>query len=119
MPRAKKSSASRKRRKKYLKAAKGYFGARHRIYRTAREVVERAWQFSYKHRRTKKRDFRRLWITRINAAARLNGTTYSRMIHGLKEAGVELDRKVLAHLAVTDPDSFSALAELSKEKAGA
>jgi len=84
------------------------------LYRTSREVVERAWQFSYKHRRTKKRDFRRLWIARINAAARQRGTTYSRMISGLKQAGVELNRKALAYIAVTDPEAFTKLTEISK-----
>lgn len=114
MPRSRNSVASIRRRKEYLKAAKGFFGSRHRLYRTAREVVERAWCFSYKHRRTKKRDFRRLWIARINAAARIEGTTYSRMISGLKKAGIELNRKALAHIAVTDPAAFSKLAQVSK-----
>jgi len=107
--------AARRKRKEYVKAAKGYFGARHRLYRTSREVVERAWQFSYKHRRTKKRDFRRLWIARINAAARLEGLTYSKFIHGLKKAGVELNRKAIANLAITDPEAFSKLAKLAGE----
>ncbi len=107
--------AARRKRKEYLKAAKGYYGSRHRLYRTSREIVERAWQFSYKHRRTKKRDFRRLWIARINAAARIEGTTYSSMIFGLKTAGVELNRKALAHIAVTDPNAFSKLAEIAKK----
>ncbi|RKZ28962.1 50S ribosomal protein L20 [bacterium] len=107
--------AARRKRKEYVKAAKGYFGARHRLYRTSREVVERAWQFSYKHRRTKKRDFRRLWIARINAAARLEGLTYSKFIHGLKKAGVELNRKAIANLAITDHEAFSKLAKLAGE----
>ena len=115
MPRNTGKVAARRKRKEYVKAAKGYFGARHRLYRTSREVVERAWQFSYKHRRTKKRDFRRLWIARINAAARLEGLTYSKFIHGLKKAGVELNRKAIANLAITDPEAFSKLAKLAGE----
>lgn len=115
MPRNTGKVASRRKRKEYLKAARGYFGSRHRLYRTSREIVERAWQFSYKHRRTKKRDFRRLWIARINAAARQQGTTYSQMMHGLKQAGVELNRKALAYIAITDKEAFATLAKLSKE----
>jgi len=115
MPRSTGTVKSRAKRKEYLKNAKGYFGSRHRLYRTSREIVERAWQFSYKHRKTKKRDFRRLWISRINAAARNNGITYSRMIHGLKEAGVDLDRKSLAYIAMNDPESFTQLADIAKE----
>ncbi len=109
--------AARNKRKTYLKAAKGYWGSRHRLYRTSREIVERAWQFSYKHRRTKKRDFRRLWIARINAAARNEGLTYSKMIHGLKVADIELNRKALAHIAVTDSEAFAKLVEVAKNAA--
>jgi len=114
MPRSTGKVAGRNRRKAYLKAARGYWGSRHRLYRTSREIVERAWTFSYKHRKTKKRDFRRLWIARINAAARIEGLTYSKMIHGLKVAGVELDRKALAHIAVVDTQAFGKLAEIAK-----
>ena len=116
MPRNKGTVAAQRKRREYVKAAKGYFGARHRLYRTSREVVERAWQFSYKHRRTKKRDFRRLWIARINAAAREQDTTYSQFMHGLKEAGVELNRKALAFIAVTDSTAFARLTEIAGEK---
>jgi len=114
MPRSLGTVAARRKRKGYLKAAKGYWGSRHRLYRTSREIVERAWTFSYKHRRTKKRDFRRLWIARINAAARNEGTTYSKMIHGLKTAGVDLNRKTLAYLAVTDGEAFNRLVDIAK-----
>ncbi|MCD6501440.1 50S ribosomal protein L20 [bacterium] len=117
MPRSKGTVAAHNRRKKYTSAARGYFGSRHRLYRTSREIVERAWQFSYKHRRTKKRDFRRLWIVRINAAARQQGTTYSLLIHGLKKAGVELDRKSLAYIAVHDNQAFVKIAEIAKQNA--
>ncbi|MCK5832460.1 50S ribosomal protein L20 [bacterium] len=115
MPRSTGSVASHNRRRKYVKAASGYFGSRHRLYRTSREVVERAWVFSYKHRKTKKRDFRRLWIARINAAARAEGMTYSKLIHGLKKAGVLLDRKSLAYIAVTDPVAFTKIAQVAKQ----
>ncbi len=117
MARSTSSVASHRRHKKFIDAASGYFGSRHRLYRTSREIVERAWQFSYKHRKTKKRDFRRLWISRINAAARQNGTTYSVMIHGLKQAGIDLDRKSLAYLAVQDNEAFAKIAEIAKQNA--
>jgi large subunit ribosomal protein L20 len=117
MARSTSSVASHRRHKKFIDAASGYFGSRHRLYRTSREIVERAWQFSYKHRKTKKRDFRRLWISRINAAARQNGTTYSVMIHGLKQAGIDLDRKSLAYLAVQDTEAFAKIAEIAKQNA--
>ena len=107
--------ASHKRHKKYLKRAKGFYGGRHRLYRTARETAERAMQMSYVGRKLKKRDFRALWIVRINAAARSYGMSYSRFISGLKKAGVELDRKVLAHLAMDEPDVFKRLVELAKQ----
>jgi large subunit ribosomal protein L20 len=94
--------------------AKGYVGGRSRLYRTAVDAVHRALAYSYRHRREKKRDFRRLWIARINAAARLNGLSYSRLMDALKKAHVELDRKVLADLAVTDPGAFSKIAEMAK-----
>lgn len=109
MPRAKSSVARKRRHKKILKAAKGYYGARHRLYRTARETVERAWAYSYRDRRKRKSMFRKLWIARINAAARLNGLSYSRLMNGLKKNGIELNRKMLAEIAVTDPAGFSVI----------
>jgi large subunit ribosomal protein L20 len=114
MPRTKSSVASRERRKKYLKAAKGFYGGRSKLYRTARESVERAMQFAYRDRRRRKRDFRRLWILRINAAARLNGLSYNRLISGLRKAEVDVNRKLLAEMAVNDKDGFKQLAELAK-----
>jgi len=107
MPRVKRSISAKKKRRKILKLAKGYFGARSRLYRTATEAVDRAMKYAYRDRRTRKRDFRRLWIIRINAAARINNVTYSRLINGMKKAGVEIDRKILADLAVNDPPGFS------------
>ncbi len=107
MPRVKRSIGAKKKRRKILKLAKGYFGARSRLYRTATEAVDRAMKYAYRDRRTRKRDFRRLWIIRINAAARMNNVTYSRLIDGMKKAGVEIDRKILADLAVNDPLGFS------------
>ena len=112
--RARNSVASRRRRKKVLKQAKGYFGARSRLFRTAREAVNRAQQYAYRDRRNRKREFRKLWITRINAAARLNGLSYSQLIHGLSAAEITVNRKVLADLAVRDPDAFTAVAEQAK-----
>lgn len=114
MPRATNSVASRRRRKKVLKAAKGYRGGRSKLYRTAQESVNRALAYAYRDRRRKKRDFRRLWIARINAAARLNGLSYSKLISGLRKAGVMVDRKILAELAVSDQAAFSSLAEKAK-----
>ncbi|MFQ5512283.1 MAG: 50S ribosomal protein L20 [Candidatus Krumholzibacteriia bacterium] len=114
MPRTKNSVASRERRKKYLKAAKGYFGGRSKLYRTARETVERALAFAYRDRRQRKRDFRKLWIARINAAARVNGLSYNRFISGLRKAEVDVNRKMLAELAVNDEAAFKQLAELAK-----
>jgi large subunit ribosomal protein L20 len=118
MPRAKNAVASRARRKKILKAARGYYGGRRKLYRTAKESVQRGLAYAYAHRRRRKRDFRRLWIVRINAAARLYGLSYSLFINGLKRAGVALDRKILADMAVRDQEGFAKLAELaSKPKA--
>ena len=114
MPRTKHSVASKSRKKKVLKQAKGYWGGRSRLFRTAREAVNRAQVYAYRDRRNKKRDFRRLWIARINAAARLNGPSYSQLIHGLAGADIEINRKILADLAVRDPAAFSALAEQAK-----
>lgn len=114
MPRAKGGSKTRQRRKKIMKLAKGYVGGRGRLYRMARETVERGLAFAYRDRRVRRRDFRGLWITRINAAARLSGMSYSQFIKGLKHAGVELDRKILADLAVADAPAFGRIAELAK-----
>ena len=114
MPRVKHAVATKRRKKKVLAKAKGYWGARGRLYRTAQEAVNRAEAYAYRDRRVRKRDFRQLWIARINAAARINGLSYSRLIHGLDKAGVEINRKVLADLAVTDPPAFSAIAEQAK-----
>lgn len=115
MPRVKRGTKARKRRKKILRAAKGYVGGRRRIYRNAKETVHRAWQFAYRDRRQRKRDFRRLWITRINAASRQHGVPYSRFIGGLKRANVKLDRKILADMAVFDAPGFGKLVEMSKD----
>ncbi len=117
MARVKRGVASRKRRNRVLRNARGYYGARSRLFKVARETVEKGWKYAYRDRKQKKRVFRRLWIARINAAARENGLSYSRMIHGLGVAGVEIDRKVLAQLAVTDPKAFGELAELAKSQA--
>lgn len=114
MPRSTHSVASRRHRKKVLKQARGYFGARSRIYQTAREAVNRAQAYAYRDRRNRKRDFRRLWISRINAAARLNGLSYSQLICGLSRASVAVNRKVLADLAVRDPHAFAAVADRAK-----
>ena len=111
MPRAKRAPVSRARRKKYLKNAKGYFGSRHRLLRTARETVYKAMEYSYRDRRVKKREFRRLWITRINAAVRSEGLSYSEFMHQLKTSGIEMDRKVLADLAARDPKGFHNLVQ--------
>ncbi len=114
MPRTKNTVATRAKRKRILKAAKGYRGGRSFLYRTARETVERALVFAYRDRRCKKRDFRKLWIARINAAARLNGLSYSRLINGLKKADVDINRKMLAEMAVNDTEGFKKLAEVAK-----
>ena len=104
----------RQRKKKVLKQAKGYWGGRSRLFRTAREAVDRAQVYAYRDRRKRKRDFRRLWIARINAAARINGISYSQLIHGLDKAGVEINRKMLAELAVRDPGAFTAVVEQAR-----
>ena len=116
MPRVKRGVTARKRRNRILNEAKGYYGARSKLFKTAREAVERGWRYAYRDRKQKKRTFRALWITRINAAARENGMSYSRLINGLKCANVEVDRKILAQLAVSDPQVFGALADLAKSK---
>jgi large subunit ribosomal protein L20 len=115
MPRTTGAPARKDRKKKILKVAKGYFGGRKKLYRTAKDAVEKGWQHAYRDRKKKKRNFRALWITRINAAARLNGISYSRLMDGLKKSGVEMDRKALADLAVRDPAAFEALAMKAKE----
>ncbi|MCV9885153.1 50S ribosomal protein L20 [Metabacillus halosaccharovorans] len=114
MPRVKGGIVSRKRRKKVLKLAKGYFGSKHRLYKVANQQVMKSWMYAYRDRRQKKRDFRKLWITRINAAARVNGLSYSRLMHGLKLAGIEVNRKMLADLAIADEKAFSQLADAAK-----
>jgi large subunit ribosomal protein L20 len=116
MPRVKRGVAARKRRNRILHEAKGYYGARSKLFKTAREAVEHGWRYAYRDRKQRKRTFRALWITRINAAARENGLSYSRLINGLKCADVEVDRKILAQLAVSDPQAFGALADLAKSK---
>ena len=116
MPRAKGGSKSRRRKKKIMKMAKGYVGGRGRLYRSARETVERSLAFAYRDRRVRKRTFRGLWITRIGAAARLSGLSYNQFVSGLKHAGVELDRKILADLAVSDAAAFGLIAELAKSR---
>ena len=113
MPRTKHSVASHKRKKKVLKQAKGFTGGRGNLYRTAREAVDRAMSYAYRDRRARKRDFRKLWIIRINAAARENGLSYSQFMGGLNKAGIELDRKMLAEMAVNDPAAFSKIASMA------
>jgi large subunit ribosomal protein L20 len=115
MPRAKRGNKRTEKRKKILKLAKGYYGTKSKLYRSAKESVERALNFAYTGRKLKKRDFRRLWIVRINAACRLNEMKYSQFMHGLKAAGIELDRKVLADLAVKQPEAFATLAGQAKD----
>jgi large subunit ribosomal protein L20 len=113
MPRAKRGFKARRRRNRILKHAKGFHSARSRLFAYAQEVVRKAWVYAYAHRRLRKRDFRRLWIARINAAARANGTTYSRLMHGLKKSGIGLDRKILADLAISDAKAFGEVAKLA------
>ena len=115
MPRVKGGTTTRKRRKKILKLAKGYFGSKHSLYRTANEQVMRSLAYAYRDRKKRKSEFRKLWISRINAAAKLNGMKYSKLIHGLSLAHVEVNRKVLADLAVTQPEDFSAYCEIAKK----
>ncbi len=115
MARIKGALATRKRRKKVLKLAKGYFGAKPKHYKTAKEAVMKSGQYAYVSRRLKKRDFRRLWITRISAAAKINGMNYSTFMNGLKKAGVQMNRKMLAELAVSDPAGFATLAKNAKK----
>jgi large subunit ribosomal protein L20 len=114
MPRTKHSVPSRERRRRYLKAAKGFYGGRSKLYKTAKEAVHHSMVYAYRDRRRKKRDFRRLWIARINAAARVHGLSYNKFISGLKRADVDIDRKMLAEMAVNDKEAFRSLAEKVK-----
>ena len=114
MPRIKRGVVARRRHKKILKQAKGYYGARSRVFRVAKQAVTKAGQYAYRDRRQRKRQFRSLWITRINAQSRANGLSYSRLINGLKKANIELDRRVLADLAVHDKPAFAAIVEQAK-----
>jgi large subunit ribosomal protein L20 len=114
MPRVKRGVVAHRRHKKILKQAKGYYGARSRVFRVAKQAVTKAGQYAYRDRRQRKRQFRSLWITRINAQSRANGLSYSRLINGLKKANIELDRRVLADLAVHDKQAFSAIVEQAK-----
>ena len=115
MPRTTGAVPRNQRKKKILKVAKGYWGGRKNLFRTAKDAVEKGWEHAYVDRKKKKRNFRRLWISRINAASREHGMSYSRFMNGLKRAGVELDRKALADLAVRSPEAFSAIADRAKE----
>ena len=115
MPRVRRALNAHKKRRTVLSRAKGYYGAKSRSYRAAKEQVQHSLQYAYRDRRNKKREVRRLWITRINAAARINGLSYSVFMNGLKKAGVQLDRKVLADMAVNDPAAFAALVEVAKQ----
>lgn len=114
MSRSMNNVAAKNRKKKILKAAKGYVGGHSKLYRTARQTVEKGWGYAYRDRKVNKREFRKLWIIRINAAARMNDLSYSKLISGLKKAEVEIDRKVLAHLAFNDLDAFAKLCDLAK-----
>lgn len=119
MARVKGGFVVRRKHKKVLKLAKGYFGSKHRIFKTAKEQVMKSMVYAYRDRRQTKRNFRKLWIVRINAAARMNGLSYSKLVHGLKLAGVEVNRKMLADLAVNDINAFNSLAGIAKEKINA
>ncbi len=114
--RVKRGFKARRRRKKVLKLAKGFRGGRSKLFRTAAHAVDKALMYAYRDRRVRKRDFRKLWIARINAAVRMNNLSYSKFIHGLKLAGIELDRKVLAELAVSDPSGFSRITDLASQQ---
>src|ERR671939_595720 len=114
MPRVKRSVHARKKRRKVLEQAKGYWGLKHSSYKHAKEQVEHSLVYAYRDRKARKRTFRRLWITRINAASRAHGLSYNQFVHGCQRAGIELDRKVLADLAVRDPEAFGAIAEKAK-----
>ena len=114
MPRVKGGTVTRRRRNRVLKLAKGYYGAKSKLFKTAKQAVMKSYMYAYRDSRQKKRDFRKLWIARINAAARLNGLSYSKLMHGLKLAGIEMNRKMLADLAVNDAAAFTVLAEQAK-----
>ena len=114
MPRARSNVPRLKRKKQIMKAARGAYGGRSKLWKPAKETVERGWRYAYRDRKNKKRDFRRLWITRINAGARLNDMSYSTFMNGLAKAGIEIDRKILADLAISDPTAFTALAEKAR-----
>ncbi|RPF55409.1 50S ribosomal protein L20 [Aquisalibacillus elongatus] len=114
MPRVKGGTVTRKRRKRVLKLAKGYYGSKRTLFKTAKQQVMKSGQYAYRDRRQKKRNFRKLWIARINAAARMNDISYSRLMHGLKLAGVDINRKMLADLAVSDEKAFAELADQAK-----
>jgi large subunit ribosomal protein L20 len=116
MPRVKGGTVTRKRRKKVLKLAKGYYGSKHTLYKVANQQVMKSLQYAFRDRRQVKRDFRKLWITRINAAARMNGLSYSRLMHGLKLAGIEVNRKMLSELAIADANAFAELANVAKQQ---
>ena len=117
MSRVKRGVAANKRKKRILRQARGYYGSRHGLLKTAREAVERGWKYAYRDRRQRKREFRALWIARINPAAREHDLSYSRLMYGLKQAGVEMDRKILAQIAVDDPKVFGELVALAKSQA--
>jgi large subunit ribosomal protein L20 len=114
MPRSRPNVARLKRKKQIMKAARGAYGGRSKLWKAAKETVERGWRYAYRDRKNKKRDFRRLWITRINAAAHQNGMSYSVFMNGLKNAGIEIDRKILADVAVRDPQAFAAIADQAR-----
>ena len=114
MPRARSGVPRLKRKKQIMKAARGAFGGRSKLWKAAKETVERGWKYAYRDRKNKKRDFRRLWITRINAGAHQNDLSYSTFMNGLRKAGIEIDRKILADLAVHDPEAFTALADKAR-----
>ena len=115
MPRARSNVTRLKRKKQVMQAAKGAFGARSKLWKAAKETVERGWRYAYRDRKNKKRDFRRLWIVRINAAAHIHGMSYSTFIDGLKKAGLEIDRKILADIAVRDPQAFGVIADQARQ----
>ena len=117
MPRVTRGFKARRRRNKVLSLAKGFRGGKHRLFKTAAEAVDRALCYAYRDRRTKKREFRQLWIARINAAAKLNGVSYSRLINGLSKNAIELDRKVLSNLAIVDPNAFTAVVRAASQQA--
>lgn len=116
MPRAKRGFKARRRRKKVLKLASGYFGGKSKLFRTANQAVMKSLTYAYRDRRLRKRDFRKLWITRINAGCRMNDLSYSRFINGLKKANVEINRKMLSEMAIHDPDNFGKLCEMAKDQ---